>query len=1584
MTGIKTVFGAFVFLFLAAALFAQAAIQPNGMLGASDQNSLMSMVTVVPVDSAACTDPAQTCVLTATAFAFQPATSASGVSARDAMQQLYQDCKNDPYYANNLQGCLIQKSAERFGTVSGASTAIVPLPDAKIYFSSVNTVTGARTAIDAAGCPSPVTANIHTQATLPQSCDPLQPGCVPQKVDYYSAQCTIPTSLRTGSATTQIEVTYVGGDVIAGSTTLPAPSAGYTLNNPQPTAAAALTRSISDLIAGVSQTTTSGGTTPACVGVFLILGLLLASLYFSGKSPVSLLDISTPRLPAPKGVAAGGQILLPYGWSEMKATTKKKMASSAGALGASMRNLGFGKGTSDEETIHKSIGALAGKTGLNDKFNLLGKKLPYDYGPADHKNVAEILNKASAMGGREALMAATVKDYLMGQRTMKSLDAITGHTDIGVKSPLMTNVDKLLTRTGLNANRYAVLGGGITAGAASTVRTGQMMYRGVKKAATEAPVLGAAVAGTAMTMVSGRRLEDMARTSPTAAWISQKLAAHPNDLVIGTHYPIVDKMAKLYTTLHDETLHDEMRYVLKQLYKKAGMNFNIGESELVEMGYKDMDILKKCGYTGSGEMDALDASVRKILSTHTTDIQKKLQQLVELAESRSVFIDPQMRAMTSSLENIAKKTDTPDHLKLGLVQMALEEKHNYDKAAMKRAGADDAYVCHAGRNTPLTGSEKFETMVLRTMIWDAEHGHLNGGMREALTSARLNVVNRATGLDASSASALAQLPEFMRNQAELEKLAARNKTDLVSLFTEEGKREFQQVKGKTMGSASISEIVNFMYGGTTPKTGTVNGKMVWWGENTELGLRPEATLVDVKRHWVTSLEPRENFALGQWVESRFTKSYVPHFDAEIEAQLNRMSGSANWTVAQRTEEAKKLLLGKLVGQDMENRYNSQFAQNAYGTTHETLRFYEGQMAGVLRKVMQDKGIEPNHPDLRALETMDFGNPKSIDQFNRILGKYRSEVEAQLKKPITYDDVARSKQAMVMLHEGGLAYYHKGMMLSDMDRVLGGEVALKDNKGQLRKYNPDDVAIKLPEPLMRELAKIRGSNTKNKEDWENIIGRATAWKDENGYSYDRQKIFGALLWQYANATADYSRFWQQSAVSVESKRQVTPLAPSPMRFFGAEAPALTTMLKPWRDIGLHFGDYISKVSLAAGGPVHKAAYDIAPLSEYYRQHSFQLSSKILSGEALKGLSEEERVAYRAAAVDHFAYHQVWDYAIDRNPWRQSTSFGAHQAWGSFFHFGPGAVFDIKSNVGASMDRGQYANFMTFYGFPMDLAGKIMRPYTSMIRGMQMSMQGYASKWDATGDALKQWNYTQPRMMEAMQSLNPFSFKWFPGKTSERLQKLNVYGGSLEKHQLAGSDFMLGLRQAPQDIYLNRKGVYATARTGEANPGVSHYNYRHELTPEASVGEYLFRQTEGAFIHDKRVEESALTNTVRRTVSAEALAIRRDQELRSFGIMQNPLYGWASPVAALWHMPIPGTPSFLTPKDWVSNAVRKSKTGEQGTSFAQRLQSVAESTGKFLTKVAQPGQLSRVVYCPRCGMANYRGSNCKNPSCRQAQY
>jgi len=115
------------------------------------------------------------------------------------------------------------------------------------------------------------------------------------------------------------------------------------------------------------------------------------------------------------------------------------------------------------------------------------------------------------------------------------------------------------------------------------------------------------------------------------------------------------------------------------------------------------------------------------------------------------------------------------------------------------------------------------------------------------------------------------------------------------------------------------------------------------------------------------------------------------------------------------------------------------------------------------------------------------------------------------------------------------------------------------------------------------------------------------------------------------------------------------------------------------------DYISKMSLLAGGSVHRASYDITAVSAAYRLHSFELSNKIMSEDIPGDLSDAEKIAYRNVGIAHGAFFQVWRFCIDRNPWRNSTSLGTHQAWSTYFHYGPAANYDVWVNLRAFMDN-----------------------------------------------------------------------------------------------------------------------------------------------------------------------------------------------------------------------------------------------------------------------------------------------------------
>ncbi|MBN1169622.1 hypothetical protein JXA56_01225 [Candidatus Micrarchaeota archaeon] len=1573
MTAIRSLFGMFLFMVLVGSVFAQ--------LGLGGQSFEKESVVYYETD-------ATRQVLTISVVAFEPAQSQDGTQLTDTIkQELLAECRAEG--ADNIMVCLQRKALERTAASTDYRLDMESLQEGTITVYQWNAISKTYVVV-----PTCTQIPINNVRTVTDSSG--------EAVDNYYTTCDLSGELEGAtSASFVIEYEPQEGSGIAPSTTT------YSYDSARVAGTDALTQQINQVISAISSGGANGTPALPCVGIFLILGLLLSSLYFAGKSPVSLLDITTPRLPAPKGVAAGGQMLMPFGYAEMGRTTKAKMRTAAVAAGVTAAGLATkSRGDVERRQLESQVDATAAKASrahvvsgdVGEQANIqkaliaggreagmsraeldkLSRRLLYDYGDSEHRTVAQILEKLKAKGGKNALMAMTLQDYIIGQRQLKTLEAITTHPDIGKRDYVSGKISSVTSKA-FGVNRYAIIGGFVPAMVGSTTRTARQMVRMSKASVKQAPNLVKATARSTIELVGGKRaveeLEYKAKTSQTAGWFAGQLKENPASVIVGQSFPVSDKAGYFYKQLRDEAHHDSMRYLLRQIYKKMGVKFNVSEEEMAQMGHVDMDILKRSGYKPTKEMLAMEAELRGILGDKSKSFLEKVNALTAFAERCGAHVDHNAIAFTQKVESIHMSVET-DHGKMLLLQEELERQSRVRGSNVH----DDAFVCHIGGDT-LRGPAIWETMVLRTMIYDAENGHLQGGIREELLSARLNTANRLATLDPSHAGAMEQLPEHMRNQAQLTAVAERNRSELVQLFSEEGKAAFQKSHkdGKSMESASLHEIVAFMYGGGVKEkaTGHVDpktGKMMWWGADQEHTVPKDYALVDVKRHWVDHVSVQDNYAIGQWVESRFTRSYVPAARASIEAELDRMPGSAAWTVEERAKQAKKLWIRDEMIKDFEQRFNSQFANNAYGgTTRETARFYNGIAMGFLAKALEEKGLSSNHPDAMFLQGIDHTNPQHIGKMRELLLLHRDAYEKVAHRDVTYNDVAKSSKPMVMLHEGGFAYYHKGMMLSDADRVMGGQVSIRDNNGQMRAFVPDDVVVKFGarDDLTAQFYKARGSKDPN--EWHGFLDAATKWTKEGNYSYEKEKVLAAVLWEYSNRTYDYERFWSKSAVTVESKREVAPVAPSFLRFFGADGHKYDTMIKPFRDIGLHAGDYVSKVALEAGGPVHTASYEITPTSEYYRQHSWKLAERIMSGQDVAQLSDAEKVAYRNYALSQGAYHQVWDYSIDRNPWRTSTSFGAAQSWASFFHFGPAQNFNVRDNLRAYMGKGEYTGFMATHGFALDLAGKMMRPYLGAIRGMQMSMQGYASKWDSQDNALRQWNYTQPRLREALQSLNPFSYRWFPGKTSENIAKLNVFGGSLEQHQLAGPEYMAGLKQAPQDIFLQRKGVYASARTGEANPAASFYNYRHELMYDAPMAEYMIRQKDASFMYDKKVQDAAMNNTQRRTVSAEALAIRREEELRGFGIMQNPLYGWANPIAFLWHAPLPMMPSSLTPKDIVANAVRKHKYG-QGGSWNDTMNQLGQNISKGTKDILSPHMLHRTVYCPSCGRSGYRGARC----------
>ena len=1066
---------------------------------------------------------------------------------------------------------------------------------------------------------------------------------------------------------------------------------------------------------------------------------------------------------------------------------------------------------------------------------------------------------------------------------------------------------------------------------------------------------------------------------------------------------------------------------------------------------------------------------------------------------------------------------------------------------------------------------------------------------------------------------------------------------LRNLLSEEGKKALKELFGQAFdpNKATINELQFVLYGGADllrnrgfssaeirkfmdlagdaeglmARVDKRSGQVFWPGTNIELKPNPDHWKADMGRLWAFAPSDRESYALGQWVKNKMARTHEGALNLEIEKIVE---GQRDYKMAQLTArgltdaealrvvteahsmETRDLWVRRELVKDMHNRLNS-FAPEAYEVTGARINDLSTQVRALLANYLskRDGGAEAHAETMewlvRGFNARDEGHR---DRLLSLLREHEKDFKAYMEKPVSYSDISSGRQVWVMLYEGGMVPYVKGMKVSDNDRIMGGYVAIKDQNGRWRKFDPNSARINLTEFSEKEITEkqkeleklienkrkaLRANGAITEEDerqhatllakqqhgealaahedellarlktkfdqkvlgdkeegaldklkqklglqmaWNAIAGeidprkvkmdalgnpltwsdldrgsfiaKTRAWREEVAQGtkeyYEREKVFNAVLWRYANVTHDWQSHWHESTIQVVPKRDTIPMAPQAWRIFtGKHDLDSMVALKPIRNFFLGVGDALSKISIASAGPILNASYAVTPFSEYYRLQSWRMAHDILHrrnwDEVLADIADpteraKVRSLYEASALSHGAYHIVWDYAIDRNPWRHSTSYGAHQAWGSFFHFGPAEPFSVRHNLrplyGGQMGGGavglgdlegnrvqrflagfsqkfnraassaEWGIFNVQYGLPIRAARAAFIPFAAATRAFQMSIQGYPSRWDIKESPMKPWNYTNVRFGEAFRAMSPLAsftqfslpfkipippvgdlvgkiplvgsalksqiFDRFDGK---KVDISEPWGSSLERSHLAGREFTAGLRQVPQDISFNRVGVFASARTGEANPGGSYYDYRAYLHLDPAMAEYLaYRSGEMSayFRSQKYVAGQAHTGTIKRTVAAEAKAMRAEEELRGFGMLQNPLYSWFNPALFIWHSGlgfIPFLPS-LSPHELLQSYAQRKQRGEKVTiketaakmasDFSEKLRMnwapvgfnadiglfkpktwvnlFKPSTWKEATFAPgmrwRPGRSVFAASCPRCGTGGYLGTVCRGCS------
>ncbi|MEM5814616.1 MAG: hypothetical protein QXD77_02265, partial [Candidatus Aenigmatarchaeota archaeon] len=316
MTSLKYMFGALALLLLMAISYAA--------------DPLETQVSLRPVNDDAT-------VVDVSVLVFTPPPGASGSERRAAMEEIVAQCRLDE--PSNWQSCVLRQSAAYDAAHPAAKMNVSSLRDAHLQF-YYQTTYGTEALLDA--CADVVASTPSTMyRTNPDT------GAT-EEVIIYSGRCTIPGSVYEGQVSTTVIARFP--DTVIGDQEYLPSEYRHEIRVADISPGTTLTKQLNDAIEALQRG--GGGSTLPCLGAFLILGMLFASMYFSGKSPISLLDITTPRLPAPKGVAAGGQILGPFGYTEMKATAKGKMAAAITALNAAGKNL---PGASASDPVTKGL-----------------------------------------------------------------------------------------------------------------------------------------------------------------------------------------------------------------------------------------------------------------------------------------------------------------------------------------------------------------------------------------------------------------------------------------------------------------------------------------------------------------------------------------------------------------------------------------------------------------------------------------------------------------------------------------------------------------------------------------------------------------------------------------------------------------------------------------------------------------------------------------------------------------------------------------------------------------------------------------------------------------------------------------------------------------------------------------------------------------------------------------------------------------------------------------------------------------------------------------------------------------------------
>lgn len=546
---------------------------------------------------------------------------------------------------------------------------------------------------------------------------------------------------------------------------------------------------------------------PLCISLFALLGLFLATMYFTGKSPLALLDITTPRLPSPKSVTAAGSNLGQMVYGRMKSTTKqvldvnKKLLEVASATSIDRFksiNPAISSSISKElmqisdPNTRVLLSALAYKMAEKGEsmasiHKIMTKKSIHDLSREEFHSLGDAINKVrEGAKKKNSLVEQAIVDsmdaFLTSYVSLNQMRILTGESGMGKRGktwdtmykifrlpvdgfenfPVLGRVPLLKDIPGLK--RLPVIGGFLGTSIDSLFRSARITGRFAR-----------AIAGGTIRTVTRMKNPDLAQykkiaDSPNSNWVRRQvaetlIAGSAISVTVGTYVPILRQMSKLYTTLYTEAHQDGIRYLLKRIFDHHGVNFNLTEAEVTNIGFKKIDIIEKAGLKNNPKLAQLrqaESEIKKALvaleseEAVSPNLASTISELRRIAEKYGVRYDKNgLESVLEKLNDIHDQKGVEDHIKLLELYDYLITSHKITEpigAEIETKRAAGNFYLSVGRDS-LTlrrnGKEVFsdlwEVYTLRNYTYNAEKGMLKGSVEDILKGNYCYLVSRIIG-----------------------------------------------------------------------------------------------------------------------------------------------------------------------------------------------------------------------------------------------------------------------------------------------------------------------------------------------------------------------------------------------------------------------------------------------------------------------------------------------------------------------------------------------------------------------------------------------------------------------------------------------------------------------------------------------------------------------------------------------------------------------------------------------------------------------------------------------------------------------